>query len=1653
MGIGDFISDITPDVIEDAVEDGVEWVGNRVEDVGNWTADRLEDVGWESGADWVREQSRSLANRMGAEVGEMDLGQTEDKTKLIYGSASKINATADKLRAFEAAFESAGTGIKGLGSTDLKGATAEALRTAVATQPPKWFAASDATAKALGALESFADTVTWAQDQAQTAIDKWKQGTKASEGAAEAQRKRVDDYNKAVDHYNAQPSDKRDPKTLPPRPAATFDDPGKQLMKEAQDILAEARRQRNSAAETARSAVRAARDMAPKKPSYAEQVRDGAEEFQLMGDHFGGGIIKGTAGILNFVRSVNPMDPYNLTHPAEYATSLNSLAAGLVVAANDPVGTATTMVKDFMKDPSEGVGRLIPDLALTVATGGGGGAVKGVRLAEEAAEAARLRRLLDDAPDGTHRRPDGERLIDDTDPVDLATGRMFLPQTDVEIAGILPLLFTRRTESGTATGRFLGAAWSSTVDERLTVDAAGVLHITADGLLVPYPHPAPGVPTGPGRGRIRARLARETDGDYTITDPLTGLVRRFTAPAGAGPGPAVGSGAGPGTAPGSAAGPGTTSGTAPGGDGTAWLTTVTEPNGHSVTVDRAADGLPLALTHSAGHQLTLGTADGRIATLALTGAGPGGTDLPLMAYGYQDGELATVTRPSGAVTTFHYDERHRVVDWIDSNGCRYDYVYDDHDRVIAEGGAAGHIQITLAYGGPDPATGHRTTVLTTADGRVTRHVVGPGCQIVATTDALGHTTRFRHDPDGNLLSRTDPLGATHTFHHDQDGRMTAAVRPDGTELRFERDESGFPVQVVGPDGGRTRYAHDERGNRTEVTDPAGRTTRSRYDEAGRLTSVTDALGRTTWVVCDAAGRTVAVTDPRGATTRTERDGLGRPVRVTEPTGSVTELAWTPDGQLARRTAPDGAVQSWTYDGEGNCLSHTDASGAVTRYTYTDFDLPLTTTRPDGARYTFEHDRDLRLTRVTNAQGLSWSYSYDAVGNIVSETDFDGRTLHYRVDAAGRLAERVDALGGTIAFARDPLGQVLSKNVDGRITTYAHDRAGRLLEAVGPDGELRYQYDRCGRVRTELVDGRPIVYGYDELGRRVRRTTPTGHVTTYHYGDDGLPVRLTTGDRQVEFHHDAAGRELARVFGDTLTMTSTWDGAGRLDTHQVTAGRRTVTGRSYRYRADGRLTAITEHAGHADHRGDADQAGGAGHAGRAESGAPGGAPARRPSSRSRTFDLDPLGRITAVHAPGWTERYTYDDSGNQTDAHWPDRHPGGGATGRREYTGTRVTRAGGVRFEYDALGRVTLRQKARPSRKPDTWHYQWDTENRLTAVTTPDGTRWRYRHDPLGRRTAKERLAADGRTVAEEVRFTWDGLTLCEQTSHRPDDPHSVALTWDHRDVVPLAQTERVLTADQFQQEIDRRFFAVVTDLTGTPTELVDEHGTVAWHTRRTLWGSTSWSRDSVAYTPLRFPGQYDDPETGLHHNLFRHYDPETGRYTSPDPLGLGPAPNPVGYVDNPYDGCDPLGLAPRYTKEERERQRSVKAADGVIDRADGGRFRKHPDYHGDTMHGFTDERVLEILKNPDAVYQSTGGSGNLIFRQGEDVVITKGAGSEAGQAITAYGPSGVLGDSGATAVGNGAKATDAGRPITHDDIVQGRIPGKNGFMPPAVQIK
>ncbi|MEV8534016.1 putative T7SS-secreted protein [Streptomyces sp. NPDC051211] len=1400
MGWGDFI----PDSVEDWAEDRAEDVGDFVEWAGNKTAGIAEKAGLDDAGDWIRDKSRSAANTLGADVAELELGQTEDPKKLVYGSVSKIRSQASHLKDFQKSFTNVGNGLKALQGDGLKGKSADSFREAVAKEPPKWFKAADAFGKAADAVTRFAETVEWAQGQAKEALAEYQAARKASQDAVDAHNKNVDTYNDAL-------KAKQDP--LPPRPG-TFTDPGKAKAAAAQDKLDSARRQRNDMAETARTAIRAARDAAPPKPSYGEQLKDGAQYFDIAKEHLAGGLIKGTAGLLNFARSINPTDPYNLTHPAEYLTNLNSTVSGLVTAVNDPLGTGKNMLDQFMKDPNEGIGKLLPEL---IGTKGLGAAKKAGTIAKTVDDLpGDGRTSLDKNGPDKSDKTDGNKTSQGTDPVDLATGRMYLPQTDIVLPGTLPLVFTRRAESGYTAGRWFGPSWSSTVDQHLEIDAEGIVFVAEDGLLLSYPHPAPGLPVLPVTGPRRP-LARTPDGDYTLTDPDTGHTRRFT-PEGR-------------------------------------IESLTDRNGNSITFEHDEHGTPLALTHSGGYQLRLDTADGRIIALHLTG-GP-----RILAYAYTDGNLTSVTNSSGLPLRLTYDDRCRITSWTDTNGSRYDYAYDERDRCIAEGGAAGHLALTIDYDGTDPATGHRITTVTTSAGHIRRYLIDRRYRVLAETDPLGATTRFTYDRHGRLLTRTDPLGHTTACSYDEEGRLISVVRPDGRTTRAEYDDLGLPVKVTATDGTVVRQTFDERGNRISLTTSDGATTRFAYDDRGHLASVTDPLGAVTRMVCDAAGLRLSVTNPLGAVSSCTRDAFGRPVTLTDALGRTTHLTWSAEGRLVGRVHPDGTGESWTYDGEGNCITHTDPVGGVTVSEYGDFDLPTARTTPDGTRHEFTHDTELRLTGITNPQGLAWTYTYDPAGRLIAETDFDARTRTYEYDAAGRLTARTNALGLTTTYEHNSLGQVTRKTAAEGITSFEYDTTDQLALARSPFATITWLRDRHGRLLSETVDGRRLTYTYDALGRRTGRTTPSGAHSAWTYDAAGHRAALTTSGRTLTFDRDAAGQELTRTFTDALTLTHTYDETGRLTTQHLTGqDGRTLQRRGYAYRADGALTELDDLlSGH------------------------------------RTFTLDAAARVTAVEAPTWSEQYAYDSAGNQTAAAWPTTHPGAESQGPRTYAGTRLTAAGSVRYEHDAQGRVTLRQKTRISRKPDTWRYAWDAEDRLSEVVTPDGTTWRYTYDPLGRRTAKQRLATDG-SVVEAVHFTWDGTTLCEQITD------GVTLTWTHDGLHPLTQTE--------SNGVDERFFAIVTDLIGTPKELVAEDGTIAWHTRSTLWGTTTWNRDATAYTPLRFPGQYYDPETGLHHNYFRTYDPETARYLTPDPLGLAPAPNPATYVGNPHTWSDPLGLAP-----------------------------------------------------------------------------------------------------------------------------------------------
>ena len=102
---------------------------------------------------------------------------------------------------------------------------------------------------------------------------------------------------------------------------------------------------------------------------------------------------------------------------------------------------------------------------------------------------------------------------------------------------------------------------------------------------------------------------------------------------------------------------------------------------------------------------------------------------------------------------------------------------------------------------------------------------------------------------------------------------------------------------------------------------------------------------------------------------------------------------------------------------------------------------------------------------------------------------------------------------------------------------------------------------------------------------------------------------------------------------------------------------------------------------------------------------------------------------------------------------------------------------------------------------------------------------------------------------------------------------------------------------------------MVTDYLGTPTEMYDEAGALAWQAQLDIYGVARASVGAKGDCPFRWPGQYEDEETGLYWNRFRYYDPERGGYLSKDPIGLRGGLEPYGYVWDPLGETDVFGLS------------------------------------------------------------------------------------------------------------------------------------------------
>jgi RHS repeat-associated protein len=849
-------------------------------------------------------------------------------------------------------------------------------------------------------------------------------------------------------------------------------------------------------------------------------------------------------------------------------------------------------------------------------------------------------------------------------------------------------------------------------------------------------------------------------------------------------------------------------------------------------------------------------------------------------YAYDGhGNLSELRDALGNAQRFVY-QRHLLAQELNKNGLSFYFQYDGRDetaRCIRTWGDGGIYDHKLTYDGGrtvvENSLGHKTTYV--HDGAMVRQVI----------DALGNVTKTTHDSGYRVVAEENALGQVTRHTYDERGNLTSTIEPSGAQVTIEYGPHDLPLKATDPVGGVWQWTRDERGRLLERRDPLGRTTRYQY--AGpHLVGVTNPASTYTALAYDSAGNLEALGTPDGYTTRFHRDAHGRLVAVTDPKGNVQQRELDLLGRVVRVHEPDGNQRDLAHDAEGNVVRTKDQHHDVT-FSYQGMGRLASRTEA-GTTVRFVYDTEEQLTGIVNEQGHAYRFVLGPSGQVDEEHGFDGLMRKYTRDKLGRVV-RVDRPTKRFSnYKLDVGGRVVEvSHSDGSKENYLYRIDGELLAANNSDAMVSFERDVLGRVLREKQGEHWVSSTYDALGLRVRVQSSFGVDQVIQRGAMGDVVDVDEGAGRFEarFVRDELGREVMRFLPGGVKSKWDRDAVGRPTQHTVSAEGSLLRAVGYKWEPHDRLRMVLDGL-------------------------------KGPTE----YTHDALGNLAgATYADGTTELRMPDAVGNlfrradRTDRQY-------GAAGQLL---AQSTPHGEIRYAYDPEGNLIEKRESNGR----VWNYEWNGAGMLAKVIRPDGTAVTFGYDALGRRVKK---TYRGQTT----RWVWDGnapLHEWVEGTLEPERDPGVPFLWSADPLVKKREAELSALLSQGppdrgtkQQPITWLFepesfapmaklvgddrFSIVTDHLGTPVLMADANGESVWQAGVSAYGELRDLRGARHVCPFRWPGQYEDLETGLYYNRFRYYDPESGQYTSQDPIGLAGGAALHAYPRDPLAWTDPLGL-------------------------------------------------------------------------------------------------------------------------------------------------
>lgn len=911
--------------------------------------------------------------------------------------------------------------------------------------------------------------------------------------------------------------------------------------------------------------------------------------------------------------------------------------------------------------------------------------------------------------------------------------------------------------------------------------------------------------------------------------------------------------------------------------------------------------------------------------------------------GFTDSEIAIPS--SDGAEVYKFDARGRHLATLDgrTRSTVFEFDYDDAGRLASITDSEGKETRIERDGAGNPAamvapTGQRTTL----------HVDSAG-RLEGVTDPAQARTSMTYNDAGLLETFTDPEENTSTFEYDGEGRLIKDSDAAGGSKTLTRTDSddGFEVSVethLGravrrtterlPSGGTRRRATAPDGTVSETTTSVDGTVSStssdgttivseggpdsrfgmqapmsarstlttpggvRYEieqsktSSGRdpddfmtfeqLTDTTTVNGKSWTRVFDAGSGLQTSTSPTGRSVSVQFDSKGRPVVEHGAGLADTITEYDEDGRVETRRQGE-REWSYEYDDRGRLAAAHQPGGHVTRYAHDDRGRVTRKTLPGGAEVGYTYDRAGNLTSVTPPGRSAHTFEHTPVNEVESYAPPGTPPVRFRYNEDQALTAVERAGGTTVSIDYNDAGRPASSSAGGDAVTYSYDAdTGNISSIDGPSGQrVTYGFDgglHTSQSLTGAVSG-SITRTFDD-NLRVATTTVAGTpAVAYDYDDDGLLTALG----QLNVQRDPASGFMTGTDAGAVTTAHQDNEHGEPTSLTARASDQLLLSRTLARDELGRIESFVE--GGAD------------------------------GARTVAYEYDDAGRLTDVRAGDeLLAHYEYDDNGNRTVKTTPE-----GSVSADYDAQDRLTRYGSTTFDYTADGELESRTD---SATDATESYDYDGFGHLVGVDLADGRRVDYAIDGEGQRVAKK---VDG-ALAQGFVYGW---ALNPMAELGPDGEVRSVFVYGLDDATP---SYMIRGGDAYRIVSDERGSArlVVRTSDGAVVQRLayDEFGNVV-------------EDSNPGFQPFGYGGGLYDRDTGLVRFGVRDYDPETGRFTSKDPLRFdGGDTNLYGYaLADPINLVDPTGqtfLDDLKNGAKKVGEVTSNTAAGILDGASGG---------------------------------------------------------------------------------------------------------------------